>query len=291
MYSSLLNHWTVLLLASDEIPDDAARNISGLMVHANSLAHTLMQVLPSFASDAVVLDFYEQTLRLVQDAELLKHIRIELPPSALVYMLFFSHSLSTQSGVCRIVASYKKGFETSATKRAGGHLYNKEHVHSYNGFLMDMCNCLWRSRAFSRDEANTKGCVIPKPTVSALDAYIASVDGSFSPASLFDLSHSPTLCYQSIQLVHDLEDEAMAQGASIFTRHAGPVTQASLVRLEATGGLSLTWQNYRVKVLQGLVAKNVPGVTELLKSTMTVLRNALDGDGSVGGSQVSTKSG
>lgn len=250
-----------------------------------------MQVSPSFASDAVVLDFYEQTLRLVQDAELLKHIRIELPPSALIYMLFFSHSLSTQSGVCRIVASYKKGFETSATKRAGGHLYSKEHVHSYNGFLMDMCNCLWRSRAFSRNEANTKGCVIPKPTVNALDAYITSVDGSFSLASLFDLSHSPALCYQSIQLVHDLEDEAMAQGASIFTRHAGPVTQASLVRLEATGGLSLTWQNYRVKVLQGLVAKNVPGVTELLKSTMTVLRNALDGDGSVGGSQVSTKSG
>lgn len=290
MYSNLLNHWTVLLLASNEIPDDAARNISTLILHVNSLAQTLMQAAPSFATDAIILEFYEQTLLLVTDERLLKHIRIELPPSFVIYMLLFSQSLSTQSALCRILAFYKKGFESSMAKRAGGYVYDKDYVNLYNGFLMDICNCLWRSRAFSSDEANAKGCMIPRSTITALTTYVASVGGSFSLTSLFGLSYSPTLCYQSIQLVRDLEDDAMAQGAPILARHAGPVTQASLLRLESTGGMRLSWQAYRVKVLQGLTAKGVPGVAELLKSTMTVLRNALDGDGSVSGSQLSNKS-
>lgn len=291
MYSNLLNYWTILLLANTKVTDDATRSISALIYHVNSLTHTLVQASPSFTTDTAILEFYGQTLRLVKNGELLKHMRIELPPSPLIYMLFFSHSLSTQSGLCRILAFYKKGFESSMTKRAGSYSYDKEYINLYNGFLMDICNCLWRSRAFSSEEANTKGCMVPQPTVVALTAYVASVEGSFALTSLFGLSHSPTLCYQSIQLVRDLEDDAMAQGASIFARHAGPVTQDSLQRLESTGGMKLTWQAYRIKVLQGLMAKGVPGVAELLKSTMTVLRNAMDGGKRVSGSQSSNKAG
>lgn len=290
MYARLLNHWTVLLLADDEIPVDAAKNISALIRHGNALAQTLAQASPSFESDSTVLDFYEQTLRLLSDEKLIIHIKIEMAPIFLIYDLFFSHSLSTQSRLCRIMAFYKKGLEASMADRTRARGYDKNYVNTYNGLLMDICNCLWRSRAFSTAEANAKGCMVPQRAVVALTRYVALIDESFSLASLFGLSHSPSLCYQSIQQVRDLEDEAIARGTGILTRHAGPVTQESLTRLELTGGLSLTWQAYRVKTLQGLSSKGVTGVTDLLKSTMTVLRNALDGNASVSGSQLSNRS-
>lgn len=288
MYASLLNHWTVLLLAGESTPHDAAKSISALIHHANALAQTLEQAAPSIDSDAAILDFYEQTLHLINDDRLVHHIRIELPPSSLIYTLFFSHFLFIQSRLCRILAFYKKGFETSMASRTGGHIYDKDYVNRYNGFLMDICNCLWRSRAFSTTEPNAKGCTLPRSVASALADYVVSVDQSFSLVSLFGLSHSPTLCYQSIQQVRDLEDEAMTQGAQIVARHAGPVTQKSLTGLESSGGLSLTWQAYRIKVLQGLAAKDLAGVADLLKSTMTVLKNALDGNASLSGSQQSS---
>lgn len=154
--------------------------------------------------------------------------------------------------------------------------YQRSYVNMYNGFLMDFCNCLWRSRAFSYTEDNSNGCMVPQSVIETLTEYISSVDKSFSLGAILGLSHSPTLCYQSIEMVRDLEDLAMSQGKSIRTRHGGPVTQASLTRLASSGGIDINWQDYRIGVLRGLTDKGLPGVAELLKCTMTVLRNALE---------------
>lgn len=275
LYTRILRHWTSLLFANETIPPHASETISALVQHVNHLAQTISQSSPTVASEAFILDFYEQLVRLVSDNTLRNHIKIELPPPSLIYTLLFSTSLQTVSRLCRTLALFKKGFETAMSSRSVS--YKRPYVNMYNGFLMDICNCLWRSRAFSDADSNAVGCLIPRPVVAILTEYVSSVDNSAALVSLFGVSYSHVLCYQSIQCVRDMEDEEMAKGTSIQTRHAGPVTQASLARLAVSGGMELSWQEYRIRVLESLGAKGFPGVAELLKSTMTTLKNAMEG--------------
>ncbi|VUC21532.1 unnamed protein product [Clonostachys rosea] len=288
LYTRLLRHWSSLLFSIQVIPDHASSTVSALVQHVGALAQTLAQSSPSVSSFSTILDFYEQFVRLISDERLRNHIRIELPPSSLIYMLFFSNSLVVTSRLCHVLAFFKKGFEMAVSGRSqqsGSQnealSYRRAYVNRYNGFLMDFCNCLWRSRAFSDSDTNAVGCLIPRPVVAVLTDYVPTVDSSSSLAPLFGLSYSPVLCYQSIESVRDLEDNEMAQGKPISTRHAGPVTQASLARLTSSGGMELSWQEYRIKVLHGLTDKGFPGVAELLKSTMTVLKNTMEGQAGI----------
>lgn len=284
LYTRLLRHWSALLCSIQVIPNHASSTVSALVQHVGVLAQTLAQSSPSVSAFSSILDFYEQFVRLISDERLRNHIRIELPPPSLIYMAFFSSSLAATSRLCHVLASFKKGFEmamSSRSQQTGSQSdalsYKRAYVNRYNGFLMDFCNCLWRSRAFSDSDTNAVGCLIPRPVVVVLTEYVPMVDSSSSLGPLFGLSYSPVLCYQSIESVRDLEDNEMALGKPITTRHAGPVTQASLARLASSGGMELSWQEYRIKVLHGLTDKGFPGVAELLKSTMTVLKNTMEG--------------
>ncbi|KAH8179567.1 mis6 domain-containing protein [Sarocladium implicatum] len=292
MYSNLLRHWTTVLQIDDSVPDFASGSISLLVSHVNKLALQLAQTSPDVGTACAILSFYEQTVRLVTADKLRNYIRIELPNKLLVYILFFSDSLVVMSRVCNVLASLKRGFETAmSTKRDGSgridsRTYDRSYVDLYNGFLMDICNCLWRTRAFG-DSPNAHGCLVPRSTVEALTAYVPKVDKSFSLAMIFGLSHSPVICLQSILRVREAEDEALASGRTIRIRHAGPVTQMSLTKLATGGGLQLGWQDYRIGVLEALTEKDLPGVAELLKNTMTVLKTSMEGR--TPGSQTSTQ--
>ncbi|UNI19003.1 hypothetical protein JDV02_005226 [Purpureocillium takamizusanense] len=331
LYTRLLRRWVTALHAASPVPAHADAAVTALVRHVNTLALTLLQIagtddgggggdhdnnnnVNSVAVESAILSFYEQTTPLVAHPTLRQYVRIELPPSELVYDLFFSSSLASVSRLCRILAAYKRGFEAAMTTRpvagrrgrpSGGgdssgvvdnnsnnttdgaaaaaqpidaSTYPKAYVNRYNGFLMDMCNCLWRARAFGLADANSRGCLLAPAVVAALTAYVPAVDRAFSLASLLSLSHAPLLARQSILRVRELEDEALERGGdSIRTRHAGPVTQDSLAKLAAAGGLRLSWQEYRIEVLEALSARGLPGVTELLKNTMTVLKNSMDG--------------
>ncbi|PHH89259.1 hypothetical protein CDD83_6394 [Cordyceps sp. RAO-2017] len=298
MYTNLMQHWIAILKSGDSVPPKASQTMGSLVRHVSRLTLTMLQTIPGIATESAILSFYEQTVRLVVDDVLKQYIRIELPPSALVYTLFFSPSLATVSRLCFILACYKKGFETAmSTKtrhegstRIDALSYDRAYVNRYNGFLMDMCNCFWRARAFSDTDTNARGCMIPRPTVSALDAYVTAVDRASSLATLFSLSHAPVLCLQSIRRVREMEDAAMEKDSSVQTRHAGPVTQNSLAKLATGGGIRLSWQEYRIDVLRTLSDKGLPGVTELLKNTMTVLKNSMEGKASSHGPSSQTTS-
>ncbi|KAI9158681.1 Centromere protein I [Paramyrothecium foliicola] len=285
MYTRLFHYWTTLLQANDTLPDHASDIVAGLTAHVNDLALSLVQAFPSVTTDSAVLDYFEQTCRLVTDNSLVNYMRIELPSAMLVYTFFFSSSAATVSRICYVLACYKRGFELAMSNKArqdrsqGMQIpsYNRAYVGLYNGFLMDICNCLWRARAFGDADANAQGCLVPRPTVAALTAYVPAVEKTFSLPSLFSLSHSPVLCSYSIQSIRSLEDTAMDDGNPIQTRHAGPVTQASLAKLATSGGIRVSWQDYRIRVLESLSAKDLAGVAELLKSTMTILRTSMDG--------------
>lgn len=145
----------------------------------------------------------------------------------------------------------------------------------YNGYLMDICNCLMRMRAFRDDDTNAHGCLIPRATVDALTAYMPSIDNTFVLTSLLSLSYSPVFCLQSIERLREIEDAAWEGNEALETRHAGPATQANLQRLATSGGMNLPWQEYRVQVLKRLQNNSLGGVADLLISTMKPIRDAM----------------
>lgn len=285
LYTNILRHWTAILQSSDPVPAHANTSITALIRHTGRLSLTLLQTSPTESVNIAIVEFYEQAIHLVNDDSLKYHIRIELPPSELIYTFLFSSSVATMSRLCGILACYKKGFEMAMSTKARNDgsnridalSYDRAYVNLYNGYLMDICNCFWRSRAFSDADTNSHGCLMPRPTVANLTAYVSSVDKAFSLPSLLTLSYSPVLCFQSIRSVRDLEDAAIGSSDNaIRTRHAGPVTQNSLSKLAVAGGIQLSWQDYRIEVLRSLAERSLGGIAELLKNTMTVLKNSMD---------------
>jgi centromere protein I len=51
-------------------------------------------------------------------------------------------------------------------------------------------------------------------------------------------------------------------------RHAGPITQKTLITLGKEGGVKVDWKEYRVHVLRWLEGMGVGGVRELGGATM-----------------------
>ncbi|RYP60396.1 hypothetical protein DL769_008132 [Monosporascus sp. CRB-8-3] len=269
-YTALLRRWTVTLASVDQLSVRAASATASLITHVNGLCLTLLQTSSSISTHSMVLDFYEQGASLMSGPYSSFRTRVVIPPSPLAYLLYFSPSPTTVSRLCGLLAKYKQGLQKAmSTSRSD---YTPEYVNEFNGFLMDICNCLWRSRAFNTKDNNSHGCLIPKHIAEDLSLYIKGLDTGASLASLFSLSHSPVLGLLSISYFRGLEDAELEKGTDeLGTRHAGPVTRATLASLAEDGGLRLTWDEYRLGVLTYLDQNGMGGVGQLMYNTMTTL--------------------
>ncbi|RYP18567.1 hypothetical protein DL765_003852 [Monosporascus sp. GIB2] len=269
-YTALLQRWTVTLASVDQLSVRASSATAGLITHVNGLCLTLLQTSSSIFTHSMVLDFYEQGASLMSGPRNSFRTRVVIPPSPLAYMLFFTPSPTTVSRLCGLLAKYKQGLQKAmSTSRSD---YTPEYVNEFNGFLMDICNCLWRSRAFNTKDDNSHGCLVPKRIAEVLSLYIKGLDTGASLASLFSLSHSPVLGLLSISYFRSLEDAELEKGTDeLATRHAGPVTRATLASLAEDGGLRLTWDEYRLGVLTYLDRNGMGGVGQLMYNTMTTL--------------------
>lgn len=277
-YNNLLRRWGVYLIAANDRSSQDASAVGSLIDHGNNLALTILQSSVTVAACSTVLAFYETIASLISQTELRTTVRITTPPAELVYTIYFTLSLSTLTRLCSILTAYKRAFElATATKTSGADSlsYPKEYINHFNGFLMDMCNCIWRSRAFNTSDPNALGCLLHPEVTSALAEYVSTLDASISLAGLFSLSYSPALCQASISYMRERED---SEGV-IEIRHTGPVTQGSLKQLEMDGGLVLPWADYRLGVLQYLENNGVAGVGELMYNTMKQLRTARENMG------------
>lgn len=241
------------------------------MDHGNELALRILQDTPDVIAYSTILNFYETNASLFSNPALISKVRINIPPSQLVYALHFSPSLPIVSRLCNILAIYKRAFEVAMAPSSGCQPYPKDYVNHFNGFLMDLCNCLWRSRAFNKADVNALGCLLPAQTAAALETYISRLDTGLSLSSLFSLSYSPVICHFAISYVRELEDQAEGR---IAIRHAGPVTQASLKKMNNDGGLVISWQDYRLGVLRYLEDRGFVGIGELMYNTMKHLMSA-----------------
>jgi centromere protein I len=248
----------------------ASENAAHLVANVNDLCLTLIQTSPNMSTHGKVLDFYYQTSSLAADARLLTHSQATaVPPATLIYNLFFAASPVTASRVCSVVAKYKEGFQIAMSMAGTSH--TPKHIPEFNGFLMDICNCLWRQRALSEEEANANGCLICRPLVEDMASYVARLSMGGSVPILFSLSYSPTFSLFAISFLRELEEAVEEQGG-LDLKHAGPVTKSSLKTLGNSGGVELSWDNYRRGVLGYLGKHGMGGIEHLLSITIGTLR-------------------
>ncbi|KAF2970056.1 hypothetical protein GQX73_g3562 [Xylaria multiplex] len=270
-FTSLLHRWVVHWVSSEKKLLEASESAGRLVTHVNDLCLTLIQTSDTVATHGKVLDFYYQTSSLASDTYLLTHPQATaVPPATLIYNMFFAASPLTASRVCSVVAKYKEGFQL-AMSAVGGMKYTPTHIAEFNGFLMDICNCLWRERALSDEDANAQGCLIPRPLVKDLSSYVASLSIGGPLAGLFSLSYSPTFSLSAISHLRE-EEETVEEQEELNIKHAGPVTRVSLRSLENMGGINLSWDDYRCGVLGYLGSRNMGGVKHLLSITIPTVR-------------------
>ncbi|OLN86874.1 Inner centromere protein mis6 [Colletotrichum chlorophyti] len=275
LYQSLIRRWTFILRSMESIPSGAPVSaFYEVMEHAGVVSLNLVQASPSVAAHGAVLDLYEQAAASISDPSLQPLVRIANPPAQLIYLLFFSHSLVNVSRLCNFLATYKKGFETAMSRRQPT-TYAASYVNHFNGFLMDICNCLWRGKAFNYGDKNALGCLNARAVTLRLQTYVEDLGMDLALPMLFGFSFSPLLSLQAIECIRELEDrEVAADEDAISTRHAGPVTANSLARLADSGGLRITWSEYRIIVLRALESNGLGGIPALMKNTMKVLMSS-----------------
>jgi centromere protein I len=241
--------------------------MKSVMEHVSSLSLTIIQTSMNITSHSAVLDFYEGAAASTMYPTLKSVVRISLPPAEVIYTLHFTDSLTIQSRLCALLAIYKKAFESAMAPNNAmkQEPYSSVYVNGFNGFLMDLCNCLWRSKAFNTADPNARGCLLDPNVNLILSKYVSNFDGALALPTLFTFSYSPLLCSLAISYIRELEKGAMDE---IERRHAGPATQTSLKQLENHGGIKLTWQEYRLGFLHYLERRGVTGIAELMYNTM-----------------------
>lgn len=277
-YTNLLRHWGVLLMSSDAVPEHAAASHVRLIEHANQLCLTLLLTSPTEYTFNKILDFYDRATFIYSKASILRTPHVTLPPVLLVYTLQFSQSLATVARLCAILTVYKQAcavYMSNATKGLGP-AYDKETVATFNSFLMDICNCLWRGKAFAKSDAHARGCMLPDEVITSLRNYVSTLkdtgSGDMELGGLFTMSYSPLLCFQGMEHLRHIEEQEDEE-FELKAMHAGPITSQSLSQLSMRGGVEVEWQKYRLGVLEHLKEKGWKGIPEMLYSTM---RNLVD---------------
>ncbi|KAL3458684.1 Mis6-domain-containing protein [Aspergillus heterothallicus] len=294
-YSSLIRQWGVKLRAAP-FTSEQSEPLSRLISHAELLALSILESPPEQPSKddlnyrpstLSVTAFYFTLADLFSYAHLNGNIRITVPLAPTIYSLIFTPVGSVISDMNSILASYKSSFETSMASEAlqppesADMLYSQSLVGQFNGYIMDICNLVWRNRALNTEDPNALGCLIPQATITALTQYIREVNEksrkrsreaafSYTIASVFSLSHHAALSNMSASCFADIEKENNL--ADDKPRLRKPVTQKALSALEKDGEIQMTWQDYRVRMLEWMDANGSSGIGALMRTTMKALR-------------------
>ncbi|KTW28551.1 hypothetical protein T552_01811 [Pneumocystis carinii B80] len=251
------------LSSNDNILSDPFNSILFLL---ENIDHLCINILLLYKSDMrihnSVLLFYELLLDLIVEEKL---PNIILPSSHIIYQCFFSGNGMSLSRICGLIVGYKAAFDQHEKNEVKSP-YHRDIVDYFNSFVMDFCNCLWRNRAFNKQDKNALGCQLSEEVVMTLKS-IAEVQGIFF-GSIFSITHGTVFAHWSAETLKDLEDES----PNIIKRHVGPVSNTSLKRWAEEGGLNISLNDFRILVLNKINKKNYNGVYDFLYSSMASLK-------------------
>lgn len=299
-YASLTRQWGVKLRTCPTTSTSKeSKLLTSLITHAESLALSTLESPPTdddydeFTAQTQkpaalsVIEFYGVLAELFSHASLNANIRLTIPPAPTVYSIAFTPIVSLISILCSVLANYKSSFETSLSSEVlqipnpPGSLYPTHLVGQFNGYVMDICNLIWRNRALNTEDPNALGCLISPTTVTALTQYTRNRNEvsrkrkreapfNYNFSSLYSLSQHAALCNLSAACFADIEEESHI--GEMQPRLRKPVTQKALNALEKDGGVRLTWQEYRVRMIDWLDGMGSRGIANLMRSTMKALR-------------------
>ena len=198
-------------------------------------------------------------------------IPMVLASPRILYNLLFNCALHDMSSVCASLAIYKAAFEE---RHNLGFHYSKSVVDRFNSNLMNICNLVWRSRAFLTRDANVHSRLCSESLTKELQAYLARIDLDYSLSFICGLSHNPALAALSAASIRALEDLADRPEEPLIKRHEGPVTQRSLAKLRDYGGMEVSWHDCRDEILKYLEGHGVSGIKTLMYVTIKDLMRA-----------------
>jgi centromere protein I len=265
-YGKLVSRWIITIptqLLTGQV-DIIKKGFKDLLSHASVLA--LSALATSESSMSAVLGYYEH-IASATSTTIAKgagwDLLLIVPPSPSFYTMSMTSSLASFSRLCGLLVTYRSILETK--RRVLG--INDKSTSMLNSHIMDMCNLLWRSRAFVKNENNSLGCLCADETSVSLRLYLPRLDRDYSLASMFGVSWNPLLAPASNMVFRELEQSAAKQDAPTVW-HAGPVSQRSLVATYNEGGVEISWRDYRIAVLDFLDTKGVKGIRALIYATM-----------------------
>lgn len=218
-------------------------------------------------------------------------------PLTTYLQIFRQPSVTALSRLSSILATQKTSLETLPPAALPA-------VTNLNGFLMDMCNLLFRSRAFNRTDANALGCLLPASTARHLESYLVALSPTYHLSELFSISYNPSLAALSTSAFRELEEAAIAgsrtkrrrrrrrrsssdddqqqrdevehdeseESDSIIRHPPGPVSQRTLAMLAENGMTLMRWKEYRLGMTEWLAERGVEGPAELIGCTMKGLK-------------------
>lgn len=271
LYESLLQRHMISLAQSHSHAD--ATFVNDLLDHVAELhLSALVSLSEGNWTTSSIVRFYEalsQRTRIGAQSTA-GAASVTMPPPQVVYLLAFSFQLDALSRLCGILTAYKATFEAGIKAAVR---WPTEFTSRFNGYLMDICNLLWRSRALTGADTNSMGCMCPETILAPLRSYLTTIDREYSLASIFGFSHNVLICSLSFVALQRLEEKAERTTGTHLTRHVGPANQRTLAALEKEGGAVVSWREYRVEVLQWLDEHGVPGMKQLMFVTMKDLMN------------------
>ncbi|RDI77663.1 hypothetical protein Vi05172_g12329 [Venturia inaequalis] len=255
-YANLAQRW-ILTISNNSAHKQAYDDLSQ---HVTVLAQSAISSTAS--SSTSILTFYEKTASTTGASITagINYIPIILPPPSLIYNIAMTPSLTTLSRISALLTTYKTALETQIKSTTAFHADSTKIL---NGYLMDVCNLLWRSRALTTSDSNSFGCLCPDSVTAELAAYISRLDKDDALNRSFDFSHNPLIACLSRTAFSELEKR---EGREM--RHEGPVTQQSLIKLGNEGGVGVSWKEYRVMMLGWLAERGLGGFKMLMFATM-----------------------
>lgn len=297
-YSSLIRQWSSALRTQPSLSISLeTAPLTDLITHTELLALSILEhpSVPQESSDelskpatSAVIDFYNTLAKVFSHAPQNTNIRLTVPLPPTVYSLAFTPTITHISLLSSVLADYKAAFEASLSSQAllsqvpSEVLYPPKEVGQFNGYVMDLCNLVWRNRGLNKDDPNALGCLMHPATVKSLTEYVRDLNETervrgreysfhYNTPAMFSLSHHVVLCLISTICFAELEEDRHI--AENQPRLQKPVTQKALTSLEKDEGVKVTWQEYRLQMLDWLDAVGSEGIGKLMRRTMKALRN------------------
>ncbi|KAF9402909.1 hypothetical protein BGX21_008102 [Mortierella sp. AD011] len=273
---------------------DYMKTIRAFIRHVDNISGVALEIERNhIAVQHGVLSFFDLASSLTKTYKL--PLVVVIPDSFIVYRCFLSDSGMSISRLCGILYQYKQAFEafeleqqlqydllvqsqmSSQEMTSDGQApsvpkpvdipgYSREYVILFNSFVMDVCNLLWRNRAFNKTDKNAQGFLVDSHTIAQTKQIC--VDGGLSINNMFSVTHSSVMSGYSARFLKSLEDQ---QNIPADKRLIAPASVPALKDMVARGGLNITFEDYRVQYLDYLEQKGFDGVTQFLFDCMTNL--------------------